>query len=284
MNIASILKTTKIIIIINIFVVIAKPIMAQKVSIGKTIQIEQRMVLDYVISGFHAHQEFDVSLMVSRDDGLTYNLVPIEELSGDVGGGIKGGKRSLIWTMPYLSEKLRFEVRARIAEVSLRKSIFMQYVANQFTPFGFRAGILRRYGCFGEVRFSPAINKKAQDTFTGNKLDNFNQPGYYSFSGKTATPSFSALLGFTYNFWRYTHLYLGAGYGFRRSLAEVSFYQYNNNNPTHSSWAESNTDSFSGPEIDLGTMGQFGNFVWSGGLTLLDFTKTNFTIGLGYKF
>jgi hypothetical protein len=247
----------------------------------------QEIVVNYNIGGAKFNQEFTVSLFISRDNGKTWQG-PLKEVSGDVGSSIKSGAHSITWDMmkeiPMTGEELIFDVRAVTVNMEIKKAIFVQYVGNLTTPAGVRAGMLGKTGFYIEGRFSPGFNQQSSYTYTGDLIDDYNKPGYYQFSGNTTTAAMSALAGITFQPAWNTFLYIGAGYGTQKYLAEINEYSYEGNTQTATNWAESATASYSGVELDAGVMYRVGKVVVSAGGTALNFKVFNFTAGIGVAF
>lgn len=246
-----------------------------------------KVIIGYTISGAQFNQEFNVSLYVSRDNGQTWQG-PLQEVTGDVGKGIKGGAHSITWDMmkemPMTNEELVFDVRAETINKELKKSFFVQYVGNLTTPVGARIGLLGKTGFYIEGRMSPGFGTESRYTYTGDYIDDFNQAGYYEFSGNTQYAAFSALAGITYQPGWNTFLYAGAGYGMQKYLAELNEYSYEGDALTGTNWAESTENSYSGVELGVGFIQRFGPVIISGGATALNFEVFNFTAGVGVTF
>jgi hypothetical protein len=246
-----------------------------------------KIVVGYNITGAKFYQEFNVSLYVSRDNGQTWQG-PLQEVSGDVGKGIKGGAHSITWDMlkelPMTNEELVFDVRAETVEKELEKNFFVQYAGNLTTPFGARAGLLGKTGFYIEGRMSPGFGNESSYIYTGDYIDDFNQPGYYEFSGNTQYAAVSALVGVTFQLGWDTFIYGGAGYGVQNYIAEVNEYSYEGDALTGTNWAESTESSYSGVELGAGLIQRFGPVIISGGATALNFEVFNFTAGVGVAF
>ena len=249
--------------------------------------IGDKIEISYVITGAKFYQVFNVYLYMSRDQGQTFEG-PLKEVSGDVGKGINDGRHSITWEamkeMPFSNEELIFDVRVEPIDKQVKKSIFVQYVGNLTTPIGLRLGILGKTNFFIEGRVSPTFSQQSSYTYTGDMIDNFDQPGYYQFTGKTATAALSALGGITFQPGWNTFLYAGAGYGTQKMMAEVDEYEYATNTKTATNWAENTTSNFSGVELEAGVILRFGHVVVSGGATALNFKVFNFTAGIGVAF
>ena len=260
---------------------------SQKVTNIKAQLTGNKINVSYNITGAKFNQEFNVSLYVSRDNGKSWQG-PLKQVEGDVGKGIKGGACIITWDMmkemPMTREELVFDIRAEIISEEIKKSFFVEYVGNLITPIGVRAGILGKTGFYVEGRISPRFSTQGSYTYTGDLIDDYNQPGYYEFSGNTTYAAISALGGITFQPASNVFLYAGVGYGSQKYLAEVNEYSYDNNTKTGTNWAENTENSYSGIELGAGVILKFGNIIVSGGATALNFELFNFTAGIGVAF
>ena len=251
-----------------------------------TSEVKDGMVtIHYSISG-KFYQIFNISIYVSRDGGNNY-IGPLKEVTGDVGQNIKRGSKTVTWDvikeMPLVEETLIFDVRAEITGNKPKSSFFIQYVANPTTYIGFRAGILGIWGFYGEIRGNLNAFQSANYTYK-NGIVNYDQPGYYLFSGQNGYSAFLALAGIAFQPARNFYLYLGAGYGKEDYLVSIDTYDYEGDVKTGSSYAKYDGYCNTGVEVDLGLMLRFNWFLLSAGGTALNFKSFNFTVGIGAAF
>jgi hypothetical protein len=279
------MKTKQLLLIA--FILLGLAGFGQNVTDIKPKQIGDKIEVAYSITGAKFYQVFNVFLYVSRDKGQTYEG-PLKEVTGDVGKGISDGRHSITWEamkeMPFSNEELIFDVRVQPIDKPIKKQFFIQYVGNLTTPAGLRFGTLGKTGFFIEGRVSPSFNLQSSYTYTGDMIDNFNKPGYYQFSGKTAKPAMSALGGITFQPAWNTFIYAGAGYGTQKVMAEVDEFEYSTDKKTTTNWAENTASNHSGIELEAGVIFRFGHMVVSGGATALNFEVFNFTAGIGMAF
>ena len=247
----------------------------------------EQIVVSYNITGAKFYQEFNVYLYASRDNGNTYQG-PLQEVTGDVGEGIKSGSHTIIWDvlkeMPFTDEEFIFDVRAQTVDKEVKKSVFVQYVGNLTTLAGVRAGMLGKTGFYIEGRISPGFSQQSSYTYTGDLIDDFNKPGYYQFTDNSQYAALSVLGGVTFQAGWNTFFYAGAGYGSQKFLVEVDEFEYATDSKTGSNWAESTESSYSGIELGAGIIQKFGNVIISAGCTTLNFEVFNFTAGIGVAF
>lgn len=287
-----------------LFVLCACKIQAQGVK-NVTAELKgKKIIVHYTLSG-KSYQIFNISLYVSRDDGKTF-IGPMKEVSGDVGDSIMRGIHVMEWDiireMPLKSESLIFDVRAEVTgskpsstkqkvEKSKpiktkvekpKKSFFISYVGNTMTYIGLRFGMLGRIGFYGEVRGNISAFKSAKYTYQDGVLD-YDQPGYYEFTGKDGYSAYSALAGIIYQPVNKFFLFLGGGYGKEEYLKQLDEYSYDDVK-TGTEYAKYKGYDNSGVEVDLGAMYKIKMLLISASVTTINFTTFGWTAGLGISF
>jgi len=251
-----------------------------------TSEVKDGMVtIHYSISG-KFYQVFNISIYVSRDGGNNF-IGPLKEVTGDVGQNIKRGTKTVTWDvikeMPMVEETLVFDVRAEVTGEKPKSSFFVQYVGNATTYLGLRAGMLKVWGFYGEVRANTIAFQSAPYTYKNGTI-NYNENGYYMYTGKNGYSAFSALAGVTWQPARNFFLYLGGGYGWENYQMQIDKYSYEGDVKTGSSYVLYDGYNISGVEVDLGMMLRIKWFLMSAGATALNFNSFNFTVGVGTAF
>jgi len=229
------------------------------------------------------YNEFNISLYVSRDNGQTY-VGPLKEVTGDIGKVNKEGLKIIVWDpmkeMPFVSETLIFDVRAEIIRNKPKQSFFLMYVGNSITYLGLRAGLLGRVGFYAEVRGNlMALNTGKYDYNDG--IVNYDQPGYYNFTGSNGYSAFSALIGVNYQPIKNLFFYLGTGYGKEDYLMKIDEFSYDGDVNTGNSYVKYDQYSNSGVEINLGMMYRIKILMLSVGATMINFKTFGWTAGIG---
>ncbi len=242
----------------------------------------------YEITSAKFNQKFNVSLYVSDDHGKTFKG-PLKEVKGDVGKGIKEGKRMIIWDvmkeMPFVEKTLVFDVRVETIENPIGKKFFVSYIGNQVTPIGIRLGNSHKLGWFIEARASLLAKEKTAYSYNDGFIVNFNKPdAYYSTTGNEGYIAYYAGGGFTFQLGWNAFFYTGAGYGVEKRVFKIDEYSYDGDSKTGSSWVAVEVENYSGVEFSAGLMLRFGNIIISGGGTVLKFKKAGFTAGIGISF
>ena len=134
---------------------------AQKITNVNAHVSGDKIIIDYSINGAKFNESFHVYLLVSFDNGMSYD--PVYKVQGDVGDEIRNGKHQIIWDalkeMPFTDEELKFDVRANIIVKEIKRAFFVSYTANDMTPFGLRIGTIGKIGWYveGRANFSPMI-------------------------------------------------------------------------------------------------------------------------------
>lgn len=246
---------------------------------------ENKVLVHYYVDAKY-YNEFNIELYVSLDDGKTFEG-PLKEVSGDFGKVTSKGRKTIIWDpmkeMPVVSQTIIFDVRAEIVRNKPMKSFFLLYVGNFTTYFGIRAGMLGRIGFYGEIRGNLMALKTGKYSYKDGMID-YNQPGYYNFTGSNGYAAFSALVGINYQPAKNFFLYLGAGYGKEDYLMKIDEFNYGGDVNIGNSYVRYDQYSISGVEIDLGIMYRIKKFMLSGGVTLINFNRFGWTAGVGISF
>ncbi len=239
----------------------------------------------YVQYAFDAkfYHEINVSLYMSRDNGQTY-VGPLKEVTGDIGKVNKEGLKTIVWDpmkeMPFVSETLIFDVRAETIRNKPKQSFFLMYVGNSTTYLGIRAGMLGRVGFYAEIRGNLMALNTGKYSYK-DSIVNYDQPGYYSFTGSNGYAAFSALAGVNLQPANNLFLYLGIGYGKEDYLMKIDEFSYEGDINTGSSYVKYEQYSNSGVEIDLGVMYRIKMLMLSGGATMINFNTFGWTAGIG---
>ncbi len=248
---------------------------------------DNKIAVEYHITGAKFYQNFNVSLFVSLDDGATWQG-PLTEVAGDIGKNIEKGKHVIYWDflneIPIVNENVIFDVRAEIIESKVRKSFFIAYSGNDVTPFGVRIGLLGKTGFYLEARMSPIAFDKANYTFEDGNLADYDQVGYYEFTKANGWAALSVLAGATFQIGKDAFLYTGAGYAFEKYLYTIDEYTYNPPEKIGEAFVEDKGYSITGVEIDAGLMLRFGKFLITGGGYAINFESFGWTAGVGVSF
>lgn len=261
---------------------------AQKITDVNAHVSGDKIIIDYSINGAKFNESFHVYLLVSFDNGISYD--PVYKVQGDVGDGIKNGKHQIIWDalkeMPFTEEELQFDVRANIIVKEIKKSFFVSYTTNDMTPFGLRIGTIGKIGWYVEGRANLKPMDNSQYTFSKGDEDisGYDKPGYYEFTENEHYSTLSVCAGITYQPAWNIFLYAGAGYGKEEYLMEIDDFSYEDNSKTGQSLVKYTNQSYTGVEVDAGVMYRFNKLLISGGVTAINFEKINWTAGVGIIF
>jgi hypothetical protein len=257
----------------------------QSVKVKNSRFLDNKIYVDYNITGTKYYQTITVYLYVSRDRGQTFEG-PMEQVSGDIGNINKGGNHTIIWDflkeMPFTDEELIFDVRIKVNEEARKRKYYLSYVGNLSSPIGFRVGLINKIGFYIEGRMSLPPTDAISYNYNGRLYD-YDKNGYYQFTGANQIEAKTILLGINTQISRNSFLYFAAGYGIDFYKLEIDEFNYNDNSLEGSSWIKDETQSYSGVEIDAGLMLRFGSIVLSAGGSIINFEQPNFTLGLGFN-
>lgn len=259
----------------------------QVTNINAHVTEDNKIVVEYTISGAKFNQSFNISLFVSTDEGQTYEG-PLTQVTGNVGKGITGGKHTIIWDflneMPITDEDLVFDVRAEVIETPVKRSWFVSYVGNTITYLGLRVGMIGKVGWYAEGRMNMPGLEKSSYEFNGETVVEYDKQGYYQFSNNNGYSSFFAGAGLTFQPGKDFFIYAGAGYGKENYLYEIDDYSYENEAKTGTTYVKDPDYSNWGVEVDAGIIYRFNKLLFTGGATTVNFNTINWTAGVGISF
>ena len=258
---------------------------AQKIG-DVTSEVKDGKVLVHYILDAKFYNELKVSLYVSRDNGQTFEG-PLKAVYGDTGKVRSKGIKTIIWDpmkeMPFVTETLVFDVRAEITRNKPKQSFYLMYVGNATTYLGLRAGMLGRIGFYAELRGNLDGLNSGKYSYKDSTV-NYNQSGYYNFTGSNGYAAFSALAGINFQPAKNFFLSLGVGYGKEDYLMKIDEFNYEGDVYTGSSYVKYDQYSNSGVEIDLGAMYRIKMLMLSAGGTMINFNTFGWTAGIGLSF
>jgi len=248
---------------------------------------DNKIAIEYQLSGKKFNQSFNVSLFVSKDDGKTFEG-PMKEVSVDIGEVDKSGKHEIIWNfldeMPITDEDLVFDVRAEVIETPIKRSWFVSYVGNTTTYLGLRIGMIGKVGWYAEGRFNVLAFETEDYEYSDDRVQDYDQPGYYQFNSNNGYSALFAGAGITYQPGKNIFLYAGAGYGKENYLYEIDKYSYENDTKTGTAYVKDPDYSIEGVEVDLGLIYRINKILLTGGATTINFKSYNWTAGIGVSF
>lgn len=280
----------KLIKTILLFVILAMPVvlLSQRIiNVQATIQDDQ-VLIGYQVKGLQCQQSIkNLSFYVSKDDGHSY-YGPLNELSGDIKSGIRNGKYIVAWDalneLPFTNERLIFDVRAEIKEKKRKRAIMLSYVGNVKTPLGGRIGQLGKVSWYLEGRASLLSGQAAQYSYSGNNLIGYDKENNsVNPTGDDGWKAYSGIVGTTIQTDCNFFIYLGIGYGFEQFIKKFDETD-EQGNAIGSVWAKDESKSIQGVEMDGGVIFRYKKLIVSGGITVLNLEKYNWTMGVGVAF
>lgn len=267
---------------------VTNTVFAQKAKIIEVTREDNRIVILYKISKAKYNQVFDVMLYVSKDGGNNFKG-PLKAVSGDIGNSILEGEHTLTWDflkdINSLEGDIVFDVRAKVIEQKVKKKLFVSWCGNLDSPIGIMAGILGKTGFYAAFRTTGINRKKADYTYDTEFWEpDFSQAQYYRFNDKELTRRVSITGGITQQMGRNFYTYIGAGYGVKKLLWQIDIYDYNTGRKNGIAYVEQPGYSYSGLEIEGGTIFRMGSLLLSLGATTVNLEYSNVLVGVGWAF
>jgi hypothetical protein len=260
---------------------------SQTISKIQTVQSGNNIIINYSISGVKSNMVLNVSVYLSKDGGRTFQG-PLSAVTGDVGEIIKSGNKKITWEVfkevTDLEGDIVFDVRADVIEKEIKKSWFISYSGNLIAPVGLSFGQVGKTSWYISVKLSPSFLTETTYNCDNEKVIDYTGEGYYTFDDKAIVSCYLLSAGLTFQSGKNFFLFTGAGYGSKALIWHINEFTYLNNQPAGDSFVKNIGYSFSGFEVEAGMILRFGKILISGGATNLNFTRTDFTFGLGYSF
>lgn len=269
--------------------IIATTLLSQRVTDVQAAVKNDKVLIGYQIKGLKCEQSIEgVKFYVSKDGGNTF-IGPLNNISGDAEDGIRNGKHIVEWDalkeLPFSDETMVFDVRADIKEKRRKRSIMISLVSNATTPLGGRIGQLGKVSWYIEGRSSLLAGQTVDYSYRNGAITDLNDTvDGYQFTGNKGWKAYSAIIGATFQLSCNLFLFLGAGYGYEDYIKEVEIDDNNSHHPEGKYWAKDEERSLQGAEFDGGLIFKYKALIISGGVTTINFDKTNWTVGLGVAF
>ena len=260
---------------------------AQRITNVQATVKDEKVLIGYQVKGLQCDQSVEQIQFYVSKDGKTF-IGPLNEVSGDAEPGIRNGKHIAVWDamreMPFSEERMVFDVRAELKEKKRKRAIMLSYVGNATTPLGGRIGQLGKVSWYIEGRASVLADVPTQYSFSGDNLIDYNNEGHSATStGEQGWKAYSAIVGTTIQTDCNFFIYLGVGYGFEQYLKKFEE-RDDMGNITQTFWAWDDSKKTEGVELDGGVIFRYKKLIFSGGITLLNLNKYNWTLGLGVAF
>lgn len=249
--------------------------------------VNDKVQINFEIVGLNYYQEVTkANLYVSFNGGEFKG--PLKEVDGDISEGLTNGQHTIIWDalkeMPFTDEALVFDIRLKVVEKDRSKKFFVTLAGNDVTPLGLRIGQLGKTGWYFEARGSLKAMTSPNYNYDGNKINDYEKPGYYEFTGTGGWQAYSVLVGATQQLSINTFIYAGVGYGVENYIMEINEYDYNQTQSTGNDWVKYEKYSNAGVEIDAGVMFKYKKLLLGAGGTALNFKSFGWSASIGYSF
>ncbi len=139
-----------------------------------------------------------------------------------------------------------------------------------------------KLGWYGRAKLSVSQAKSTYETNNAGLTD-YNENGYYQFSGNVVNKRYAVTGGIMYRVDPIA-LYAGAGYGKRDLQWEIRQFSYESNEELKTAWARNVPSSFDGPEVEGGIMVRAGLINFLIGIGSVNFKYIDAHAGIGYNF
>lgn len=259
---------------------------AQRITNVQATVKDDKVLIGYQIKGLECQQSIEsINFYVSKDGGSKF-IGPLNEISGDIEPGLRNGKYIVAWEalkeMPFSNERLVFDVRADIDEKKRQRAIMLSYVGNTTTPIGGRIGQLGKVSWYLEGRASTLVNQSTQYTYSGNNLENYPNENFETEpTDEDGWKAFSAIIGATIQTDCNFFIYIGMGYGSEKYIKKFDETDNLSGAWVGSVWAIDDSKTMQGLEMDGGLIFRYKKLLISGGMTILNLERYNWTVGLG---
>jgi len=278
------------ILFIFICFILVNSLYAQKVTQIRFYQDGQQIVILYNLTGAKYFQLFNVSVYVSTDGGNNY-IGPLKKVNGDIGLNVTPGiYKKIIWDvfeeMPDFGGKVSFEVRAVVNKEKPKRKIFIGYKGSYLAPVGLMVGITGKTGFYISSRINLMYLKNVNSDYyktEGTIIQNYNNPGYYSFTSNYNSGKFSITGGLSLNLSRNLMLYMGGGYAENNLFWEIAQFDYNNNKMGEA-WVKNTKKSYSFFEAESGLWLKINPLFLSAGISVCGNKWIDGTVSAGIIF
>jgi hypothetical protein len=182
--------------------------------------------------------------------------------------------------MPFSDERLIFDVRADIDEKKRQRAIMLSYVGNTTTPLGGRIGQLGKVSWYLEGRASTLVNQATMYSYSRNTLEGYGQENTEAEpTDEDGWKAFSAIIGTTIQTDCNFFIYIGMGYSSEKYIKK--FDETESGQLVGTVWAIDDSETMQGLEMDGGLIFRYKKLIISGGLTILNLERYNWSMGLG---
>lgn len=265
-------------------------LVAQKVTEVGFSQEGQNIIIRYNLTGVKYYQAVNISVYVSVDGGKAYNG-PLTKVEGDAGLNITPGtNKKIVWDVfeeiPDFGGQVSFEVRAVVNEEKIKRNIYAGYKGSYLAPAGMVVGITGKTGFYLSARtdlfYLKNINTNYYSSY-GVIIQDYKEPGYYTFTSNYRTQRFSITGGITFMLTRNLSFYAGGGYSVNDVLWEIAQFDYNDVN-TGKKWVKNEEISYSFPEAETGLWVKIKPFFVSAGVSVCGDKWIDGTLSAGIIF
>ena len=248
-----------------------RELMAEPIQNVSATQVGKSIVISYDLA-----EKYDISVFYTDDEWDTQYRMDSYYADGDLGRGIKPGKRKkIVWRV---SEQYPGDAGRRQWDFSVegRPSLrwFGLFHGTYSLDSGFMTGLtigqIAQWGWYAKLMATTAYPRKTAYVCDEYGAVDGIMPAY---SGIVSSFKCYGIAGATIRLGAPVYALVGVGYG-----ARICDWQM-----IDGRWNRNASKSYQGVAVDLGIMTKFGNFCASFGATYL-YKTFDFNIGLGYVF
>ena len=179
-----------------------------------------------------------------------------------------------------LEKRVVYKLALRLDEAGVNKTrtMVMPVVGiGESYSYGLMVAVVKKFGWYLKAKY----DFKSQSTTTECTSDGNNLSGVpLWFTGNTAVSRLAITTGGMIRLAKPLYLYLGAGYGYKKTAWEMSEGIYGG----EGNWAENTDETFKGVEVDLGLVLRLKNIALTAGAQSNQFKYYEATVGLGIMF
>ncbi|MFC2086161.1 PEGA domain-containing protein [Bacteroidota bacterium] len=174
--------------------------------------------------------------------------------------------------------------------LKIKKRFFVSYTGSitlpstEFiSPVGIQIGYLGKPGMYFSLRLNTQYNIKSDYIYENDEIIGFKEGFYYEFNDNTKYPSLIATGGLIFRLVRNVNLYTGVGYGYNKTLWQISEYQYPDTY-IEDKLVENVEYSITGIAVEAGLMYRGKRLLYNIGYSTLAFKNSAVVLGTGLYF
>jgi hypothetical protein len=277
---------------LSLFILVNTLLMNLNITAQRIVNVEPKIVgnnieISYDVKGLRYNRNLTVSLLMSRDSGISY-VGPLNEVHGDIGPIIQKGKHTIVWEttkeIPLEKFNALFEIRAEVVKLKSKKLFFSGYSGNLITPFGIRVGKIGGIGYYFMCMTNSHPFLSGTYHYNNGAILDYDRFAWYEYTSRHLVSASMICFGANYQLMRDLYLFGGCGYGKEEYMYEIKEYSYEDDQSLGYSYARDNHITEEGIAAEGGIMYHVDHFYISAGITTINLTTSNWLVGIGYVF